>query len=194
MEWWARVVCAVAMTTSAGCDDDDSCEDVDEVATLEIGGGSLQSGFVPLEDGAEMELTLGPTGLYMVIASLRVSGIDPGMAGRVASELDPLVEIEALLDTTQIGALGVCGTGQEYYGMQTTEYGAELLGVWVSFPTAALDDLVGQTLTLRAQVTDVCGRHASNELTVRIVNQSATAATAPVISPTQVPNVLASCH
>ncbi len=193
MQWWARVLCAVAMLTSAGCDDD-SCEELDEAATLEIGGGSLQSGFVPLEDGAEMVITFGPAGAYMVIASLRVSGIDPGKSGRLASELDPLVDIEALLDTTPIGALGVCGTGPEYRGMQTTEDGAELLGVWVGFPTAQLDDLVGQTLTLRAEGTDVCGRHASDQLTVLLVQQSATAATAPAESPTHVPNVLASCH
>ena len=66
-------MCAVAMTTSAGCDDDDSCDDLDEVATLELGGGSLQEGFVPLEDGAQMEVMFGPTGTHMTIVSLRVS-------------------------------------------------------------------------------------------------------------------------
>ena len=135
-----------------------------ETASLLLGGGTAQTGFVNLDDGDEMTGVLGPQGLYMVTPSVRSRGVYPGSAGRVGNGNDPLILIEVFRGSDLVG-----GSAHEHMGMTPTPDGFERLGIFVPFE-GNLSDYVGSLVTLRATLTDACDRELTDELDV-IVRQ-----------------------
>jgi hypothetical protein len=130
-------------------------------ASVIAGGGTLQTGFLALADGADMDVTLGPQGLYMVTPAIRASGIYPGRSGSVGADSDPLVVIALYKDGVQIG-----GSAAARIGLTPGPSGAELLQIFSPF-TAELATYDGQLVTIQARVDDACGRSATDTLEVR---------------------------
>jgi hypothetical protein len=127
---------------------------------LVLGGGTVQTGFLALADGDEMIVVLGPQGLNMVTPAVRTAGLFPGVSGSVNGDADPLIEIRATLDSTQIGT-----TASEHLGLTETPEGDERLGVWLPFDPP-LATYLGRIVTLDGEVTDACGRSATDTLDV----------------------------
>jgi hypothetical protein len=142
------------------------CDAVGPVV-VDIGGGTEQTGFVPMADGAPMALVLGPQGLYMVTPSLRVRGVYPGVAGRRRDPADPEIAIEAALDGAVIGASAV-----EHIGLVVTADGAEAAALYVPF-SVDRSEYLEEVVTLHADVSDACGAHGEGQLEVRPTTSAA---------------------
>ncbi len=142
-----------------------------EAVSVTLGGGTQQAGFVDMVDGGEMTVVLGPQGLYMVTPSVRTQGFYTGAAGRAGHPDDPEILIEIFLSGSLIG-----GSASEHLGLTQTAAGDERLGIFTPFaddPDTAADDFdqyVGQTVMLRATVSDACDNSSSDELSI-IVRQ-----------------------
>ena len=124
------------------------------------GGGTQQTGFVNLSDGAEMTVTLGPQGLNMVTPSIRVQNMYPGKAGRTGNPNDPTVLVELFINGQAVG-----GSARENLGLRVSADGADALGIFAPF-TIDLDEYLGKMVTVRGTVEDACGRSASDELEI----------------------------
>jgi len=135
-----------------------------EAASVTVGGGTEQTGYVEMADGGEMTAVLGPQGLYMVTPSIRTHGLYPGNAGRAGHADDPEVQIEIMLTGSLVG-----GSATEHLGLTPTASGDERLGIFTPF-TGDISQYVGQNVTLRASVSDACGNDSSDELRI-IVRQ-----------------------
>lgn len=131
-----------------------------EVASVVVGGGTTQTGFLDLSDGADMTIVFGLQGLYMVTPSVRVHGMYPGVSGRTGNGNDPEILIELLLGATIIG-----GSARANLGLTANVVGDERLGIFTPF-TGERVTYLGQTITIRANVSDACGNSASDELYV----------------------------
>ena len=132
--------------------------------SVTLGGGSEQTGFVDMADGGEMSIVLGPQGLYMVTPSIRTLGLYPGTAGRVGHADDPQILIEIISSSIVVG-----GSAEENLGLTQTASGSERLGIFTPFAENAAQ-YVDQSVTLRATVSDACGKSSSDELGI-IVRQ-----------------------
>ncbi len=131
-----------------------------ESASVTVGGGTEQAGFVEMTDGGEMTMVLGPQGLYMVTPSIRASGFYPGTAGRAGHPDDPQILIEIFLSGSLVG-----GSAEEHLGLTQTTAGDERLGIFTPF-TGDVGQYVEQMVTLRASVSDACGSSSSDELSI----------------------------
>ena len=131
-------------------------------ASAQVGGGSDSVGFVALQSGDPMTVVLGPQGLYMVTPSVRIQNMSPGKAGRVGNSDDPRVAFSLYQGTTNIG-----GSAREYLGLTQTADGAEVLGVFTPF-TVDISTYINQTITVKVEVDDACGRSATGSLDVLV--------------------------
>jgi len=163
----ARIFLVLAVAVATGCgvgggDDDDDVVNCSfsGPASATVGGGSQQVGFVNMSPGDDMVVVLGPQGLYMVTPSVRVNEMWPGKAGRTGNSNDPEILVELYMGGSLIG-----GSARENLGLRVTAAGAEALGIFAPF-TAELNTYLNQTITVRAEVSDACGREASDELDV----------------------------
>lgn len=136
------------------------CDLGGQAARVVAGGGTLQTGFLELPDGTDMEVTLGPQGLYMVTPAIRTEGIYPGKSGSVGSPNDPEVKIEIFRGGAQIG-----GSAAGRIGLTPSANGAVLLQIFSPF-TSDLGDYDGQLVEIRATVSDACGNSASDTIEV----------------------------
>lgn len=136
------------------------CDLGGEPAVVIAGGGTLQTGFLELPDGAEMEVTLGPQGLYMVTPAIRTRGIYPGHSGSVGSATDPMVGIAIYQGGAQIG-----GSAEGRFGLTPSAGGNELLQIFSPF-SVDLAQYDGQAVMIEATVSDVCGNAVTDTLQV----------------------------
>ncbi len=135
------------------------CDGISELASLEIGGGTYTTGFVELEDGDELRVTLGPAGGLALFLSFRARGIYPGKEGPREHRHAPLSRIELFLEGESVGLR--LGGGV----LTDTDQGAERLEAGVLFYSDELwPEILGQTLTVRAEISDECGNFATDEL------------------------------
>ncbi len=132
-------------------------------ASAVVGGGTDSTGFLNLNDGDEMTVSLGPQGAWMVTPSIRVQNMWPGKSGRTGNSNDPEVVTELYLDGNLVG-----GSAREYLGLTpAVGGGAEALGMFSPFVRELeLVDYLGRTVRIRGVVEDACGRRASDELDV----------------------------
>jgi len=161
------LLAALSTVTVSGCvgggDDEMVTCNFSGPATALVGGGTSQTGFVNLSDGADMTVVLGPQGLYMVTPSIRVQNMYPGKAGRTGNSNDPEVVVELYLGGELIG-----GSARENIGLRQSVDGDEALGIFAPF-TAELTDYLGRTVTVKGTVEDACGRSTSDELDITVV-------------------------
>lgn len=136
--------------------------DFEGPAQVVLGGGTQQTGFLTLQDGADMTGSLGPQGLYMITPSVRAKNVYPGKGGSVGDARDPEIVVEAYLGQDLVG-----GSAQARMGLTMTPDGGERLGIWVPF-NGRLDEYVGKTVVLMTTVADACGQTVTDELEVVI--------------------------
>lgn len=132
-------------------------------ASVKIGGGSPQTGFVNLADGGAMTVVLGPQGLNMITPSIRAQGVSPGKSGRMGNAEDPLVALEASEGGSVVGA-----SARARLGLMVTAEGAERLGIFLPFSVDP-PRYLNKRLRISASIEDACGRTASGELEVTAV-------------------------
>ncbi len=140
-----------------GCTSDDSPEVVLDPG-IELGTGVDE--FVPLEDGDEMAVILGPQGGYHLDGSLRVQGIDPGNEDDLGDPRNPLTVFEAVVDDGTVVS-GLAGaTSVEYrQGIKASETPGvyEMVGRRILLDIQDDSELQGRTLTVSVTVEDVDG-------------------------------------
>lgn len=89
-------------------------------AVAELGTGDLNTGFMPLADGADALVTLGPQGLHMILVSVKLTGFETAPAGGGRSQLwlsvrnqdtflgaIPATERPVVLDAKTVAFLGL---------------------------------------------------------------------------------------
>jgi len=179
---WAPAVAVTALMLICGCGDGSDgnggnggtqactpnppdCMMYPGPASVSMGFGTKQTGFAVVNDGAQKQVELGPQGLYMFQLAVRAQGMFAGEAGRVGCQDDPLVVAEIWHGTAQVG-----GSGAFYSGLSATVDGQELSGIFTPFDSFdEFANYVGETVKLKATVTDVCGNSGTDELTVEVL-------------------------
>jgi len=134
-----------------------------EPAAVSVGGSNPQGEFEALADGTDMVAVIAPSGLYMLMPSIRARGVDPGQTGRSGHPSDPLVRVDVFKFGARVG-----GSVEQHLGLSEVRLGFELVDVFtpIDIPPAEFD---GYDLELRATVVDACGRTASGLLEIRAV-------------------------
>ncbi len=169
---------AMALGLAGGCGSDGECfldaglpcsvcESVTEPAALQIGGYNGQTTFVELDDGDDMALVRGPGGGYFLWVSIRAWGVYPGEAGPAGNAAYPVSSIQAEWQGSVVAR-----SPRMKVSLTATDTGAEALGFFVvvdgsSYPIELIDQLV----TIRGEITDVCGNTATDTLDVVVVDQ-----------------------
>lgn len=157
----------IVIVLASGCSDGDcvaaggvDCCSLSGMASLTIGGGTTETGFVELAEGAEMTVILSPSGLWMLLPSIRAHNVWPGTAGSNSAIDDPRIEL-----TLHHGGDRIGGSPKDRLGLTATADGLERIGIWTPFgeePTSLAD----MTVTIRGTISDACGRTATDSLDV----------------------------
>lgn len=145
-----------------GCGTDPACEAVAGTApSVTIGTGTQV--FAPVADGATVELERGFQGGIHVYGALRTAGLaqDPSRRARL-----PIVTFRTLDDGVAIGGFSNVATTLQPIGDGVLE-GLALQAV---FDSADPTDVIGQIVTLHAEVRDFCSRRADADVSVEIVD------------------------
>ena len=157
---------ALAVWLSA-CGDEDPCGKVGGIE-LEVGAGTLVTGFLPVTEGDEVGLELGPQGLHMYVMALRTDGLAMQGAGG-----QPVVDMYMEADVGEYGYELAAG----FYGRPMfaprPEGGAELLGIRLIADVEG-DQLNDRRVCLTTIVTDESGGRAESRMAFTSVRKDAT--------------------
>ena len=144
----------------AGCGPDPACEAVGDVPpSVQLGSGI--DTFVPV--GGTVEVSRGFQGGIHVWGALRTTGLaqDPSRRTRL-----PLVTLVLLEDGAAIG-----GFSRVAMALQPVADGVlEGLALQAVFDATDPGDVVGDTVTLHAEVLDFCRTRAEADATVEIID------------------------
>lgn len=143
----------------------EACDALATTAPLvELGKGT--SGFEPLADGDALPVDLGPQGGVHTYGTLRARGFYPGPATTVDDTI-PLVTFTVTAD----GFTG--GYERLPRRLRPDPTGVDdalwLVGDLLVLSVADASEADGATATLRASITDACGRTASDEREIGLV-------------------------
>lgn len=147
----------------ATCDSVDAGEPV--MPTLEIGTGDLE--FEPIVDGQDLLYILGPQGGYHFLASMRVTGIDPGTRTDLTDPRNPTTEFRAWLGDARVDLRASSYT--QGLDRRMDGQGYEMVGRLLILDITGPEDLEGMTTRVEVTVTDADGIVLSDERTVRAV-------------------------
>lgn len=127
-------------------------------ATLEVGTGA--DAFEPLTDGDDLVLVMGPQGGYHVWGSLRATGVVPGDPLNLADPKNPLIGLSLWVNGEMVGGYQGLPRGLREDGDAWVRVGETVVLTGLS-----VDDALGQTATLRAQLEDATGARLMDEVT-----------------------------
>ena len=120
-----------------------------EAAVAELGAGDLETGFLPVEDGSDLQIVLGPQGLHMVVVSVRLQGFEMPPIGQDSSPIEVAIRHEG----------GVVGGALEELAptVVDTEL-VEFVGLRAVFAIAEIKTLDGELADVAISIEDGCGR------------------------------------
>jgi len=143
------------------------CGEYPGPGSVTVGRGTQLTGFMPVEDGSQQAIELGPNGLLMLQLAILTEGVYPGEPRRTAYPHDPMVATEVWRDDEVVADAPPQHLGlSEHIGVHGRY---ERSGIFTLFSTARIHDLIGETHTLWASVEDVCGNRATGEVSVLFV-------------------------
>jgi hypothetical protein len=127
---------------------------------VELGAGTKLAGWCPIVDHTDMQLELGPSGLYMYTLALKVENMAPGLPGRIGCRHDPLVQTAIFFGAEQVGG---SGAGM-HAGLTSLPSYDELAGIFTPFSSFdKIEHYIGEEVRLTASITDACGDTATDE-------------------------------
>ena len=168
---------ALALTSTAACDDDRSKLDLSKIecwtggATASAGEGEVQTGiaepsFVPMEDEQQVTLHTGPQGLSHIFVSARVRDIISGVEAE--NDTLPYVHFTAYLeDGTPAGALE-CGTRLPF-PVETGDWSELANARLLVFNEEGISRAFDGPVQVRTEVLDCEGNYAIDEHWVQVV-------------------------
>ena len=132
-----------------------------EAGTAELGIGNKVTGFVPLEDGSDIAMILGPQGQHMITTRGRVHNLElPSGAGGSAFR----VAVTAAVDDKV-----VAGTAGQFGPATAPGNAVEFLGMWTILIGDSIRELDGRMSVFTLTVTDGCGRDVTTTKNLRLV-------------------------
>jgi len=146
-----------------------ACEPAEDVEPLacenpvpgvgEVGLGNLESGFLELADGADVQVVLGPQGLHMITISARIEHFErPSQGGGRA----------LVTAATRVGGAVVGGNIAHLIPEAAGEDMVEFVGVRSIF-TAEVEAFVGQVADIVLTAHDGCGRKITATRKARLI-------------------------
>lgn len=146
-----------------------TCEGVDAggpvMPTIEIGTGELD--FEPIQDGQDLEFILGPQGGYHFLASMRVTGIDPGTRTDLTDPRNPTTEFRAWVGDTRVDLRASMYT--QGLDRRADGEGYEMIGRLLILDITGNSDLQNMNTRVEVMVTDADGIMLQDERTIRAV-------------------------
>ncbi|MBP6631203.1 MAG: hypothetical protein KBG28_02955 [Kofleriaceae bacterium] len=160
-----------AMLALAGCgagDDGGAADAPTGPAEVELGTGDLV--FEPITTGQDFQVVQGPQGGYHFVVSMRTRGVVAGNPDRLGDPSNPTTSFRAF---AAIGGAAVDLDASSFTQGLDPAVGSpgafEMLGRLLILRIADDDELVGMDVRLTVEVTDVAGRSARDERTVRVI-------------------------
>jgi hypothetical protein len=155
-----------------------ACEGTDDGTTPpapltpEVSLGTGVEAYVPVGDGDPITIVFGPQGGYHLDGSLRAQGIVAGDPDDLGDDDNPLT-IFRVWDATGDPISGLEGAEEIQYreGLEpTAEPGVfEMVGRRIFLDIASDDEIVGTTLDVEVEVTDVEGTTVSDRHSLEAV-------------------------
>lgn len=130
--------------------------------TVEIGTGELE--FEPIEDGQELELILGPQGGYHFLASMQVTGVEPGTRTDLNDPRNPTTEFRAWVGDTRVDLRASSYT--QGLDLQPDGEGYEMIGRLLILDITSNSELAGMATRVEVLVTDADGIMLQDDRTV----------------------------
>jgi hypothetical protein len=119
-------------------------------ASIEVGGGNLDTGFVPVADGDRMPVFNGGNGALWLFVSVRLHDFESPADGLTTEVGVTVWDADLRIGGVSVSALPVDA------GLDTVVF----LGLPALFRSGAASSLIesGQPVRVRATVRDACGR------------------------------------
>lgn len=128
-----------------------------EAGLAELGKGDLDTGFIALEDGDEIEVVFGPQGMHMIVVSARIVDFEAAGAGGTGTDVSVAI---------RYGGEILGGTVGQLEPSLETEDGVEFLGIRAVFTVSEIEPFDGVPAEVEMVVVDGCGREISAERTL----------------------------
>ena len=154
------VIAAALGLLLAGCAADDGAGQCPtaEPGRAELGLGDLDSGYVPADDGGDVQVVLGPQGLHMIVVSVRVWQFDAPPTGEPCHLTVAMDHQQQLVGGAIADVMPVAGADG------TTDF----LGLRTTFDISDVRALDGELVELDATVFDACDRAVEAKRTLRL--------------------------
>ena len=135
-----------------------ACTPEPEGPTLILGAGDGE--LEPLSDGDDAVIIQGPQGGFHLLGSLHATGIEPGDTNDLENVNNPTVHFTVReegerVDVSTAFTQGLDEVDRGVYGV---------IGRFIFLDIQADDELVGSTLTVRVELTDVNGVAMADEV------------------------------
>lgn len=155
----------VLLTFLFACDGTDDDASTPEPLSPEVALGTGVEAYIPVEDGDTITIVFGPQGGYHLDGSMRAQGIVAGDPDDLSDPDNPLT-IFRVWDATGDPISGLEGAEEIQYreGLEpTAEPGVvEMVGRRIFLDIGSDDEIVGTTIEVEVEVTDVEGTTVSD--------------------------------
>lgn len=147
----------------------DTCVGVDAgepvMPTIELGTGELE--FEPMVDGQDLEFILGPQGGYHFLASMRVTGVDPGTRTDLTDPRNPTTEFQAWVGDTRVDLRASSYT--QGLDRRADGEGYEMIGRLLILDITGNSDLANMNTRIVVTVRDADGIMLEDERMIRAI-------------------------
>ena len=126
---------------------------------IELGTGEWE--WESLEGTTELPLIQGPQGGFHFLASVRVAGIEPGVAQDLSDSKNPTTKFVIWVDGEDITMTGTYIQGLDRAPKDAEPFFHEMVGRFVIVDILRDDDLDGVEVEMSVDVTDIHGTHLS---------------------------------
>ncbi len=126
---------------------------------IELGTGEWE--WETLEGITELPLIQGPQGGFHFLASVRVAGIEPGVAQDLSDPKNPTTQFVIWVDGEDITMTGTYIQGLDRAPVDAEPYFHEMVGRFVIVDIMTDEELDGVEVEMSVDVTDIHGTHLS---------------------------------
>ena len=140
---------------------------LDEAPGVEIGTGEIA--FEPLLPGQDLEVIRGPQGGYHFLVSLRTKNIVPGDRGNLGDPTNPTIILDVLHGNESIILIGPITQGLDLAPASELPFTHQMTGRFAIIDIQWDDELDGETITLKAEVSDTDGTVVEDSIAVGVV-------------------------
>ena len=138
-----------------------------DVPGVELGTGEIA--FEALEAGQDLEVIRGPQGGYHFLVSIRTKNIVPGDRGNLGDPTNPTITLDVRHNDESIIVIGPITQGLDPAPISQLPFTHQMTGRFAIIDIQWDDDLDGETVTLKAEVSDTDGTVVEDSISVHVV-------------------------